>query len=82
LGKWKLEGKISKGYFFANKMYHLIYENGKTDLKAKGIKLKNFLFNKEKNNDRDFINALIKNEGKITLINNDVFKRKCDEVVI
>jgi hypothetical protein len=43
LGKYKLEKKISYGYFYAPKMYKLIYPDpdepkSKTEIKSKGIK--------------------------------------------
>jgi hypothetical protein len=40
LGQFKYLGKIKRGYFISPKLYCLIYENGETIIKSKGINSK------------------------------------------
>jgi hypothetical protein len=46
LGNWKLECIITKGYFFAAKMYYIFKSDGTSEFKAKGIKLNDFKLKK------------------------------------
>lgn len=80
LGDWKLEGMVEQGVFIAPKFYWCKYADGHQQLKIKGINSQGLFHDKEKWS--EWIEEVIKNQGKVTIPGNLVFQRSVGKIYV